>query len=67
MAASRPDCLFSARHGHVPTLREGVVWSAIHLGIAIEFGIGVWAFGNLFVFVFIMSSFVVPRIARQKA
>src|SRR6516164_708016 len=81
------DYLFSVRRGHTPTLREAAVWSAIYLGIAIAFGIGVWAFGgtsmgveyfacyvsnealsidNLFVFLFIVSSFAVPRIAQQK-
>ncbi len=81
------DYLFSVRRSHTPTLREAAVWSAIYLGIAIAFGIGVWAFGgtsmgveyfacyvsnealsidNLFVFLFIVSSFAVPRIAQQK-
>jgi tellurite resistance protein TerC len=81
------DYLFSVRRAHTPTLREAAVWSAIYLGIAIVFGVGVWAFGgtsmgveyfacylsnealsidNLFVFLFIVSSFAVPRIAQQK-
>jgi tellurite resistance protein TerC len=81
------DYLFSVRRANTPTLREAVVWSASYLGIAIMFGLGVWAFGgismgveyfacyvsnealsidNLFVFLFIVSSFAVPRIAQQK-
>jgi tellurite resistance protein TerC len=81
------DYLFSVRRAHTPTLREAAAWSAIYLGIAIVFGVGVWAFGgtsmgveyfacyvsnealsidNLFVFLFIVSSFAVPRIAQQK-
>jgi tellurite resistance protein TerC len=81
------DYLFSVRRAHTPTLREAAVWSAIYFGIAIVFGVGVWAFGgtsmgveyfacyvsnealsidNLFVFLFIVSSFAVPRIAQQK-
>ena len=81
------DYLFNVRRTHTPTLREAAVWSAIYLGIAIMFGVGVWAFGgismgvqyfacyvsnealsidNLFVFLFIVSSFAVPRIAQQK-
>ncbi len=81
------DYLFSVRRAHPPTLREAAVWSTIYLGIAIMFGVGVWAFGgtsmgveyfacyvsnealsidNLFVFLFIVSSFAVPRIAQQK-
>jgi tellurite resistance protein TerC len=81
------DYLFSVRRAHTSTLREAAAWSAIYLGIAIVFGVGVWAFGgtsmgvqyfacyvsnealsidNLFVFLFIVSSFAVPRIAQQK-
>jgi tellurite resistance protein TerC len=81
------DYLLSVRRAHTPTLREAALWSAIYLGIAIMFGVGVWAFGgtslgvqyfacyvsnealsidNLFVFLFIVSSFAVPRIAQQK-
>ncbi|HYB37243.1 MAG TPA: TerC/Alx family metal homeostasis membrane protein [Mycobacterium sp.] len=72
---------------HVPTLREATIWSAIYIGIAILFGIGVLIFGgttvgieyfacylsnealsvdNLFVFLVIIGSFVVPRVAQQK-
>ncbi len=81
------DYLLSVRRAHTPTLREAALWSAVYLGIAIMFGVGVWAFGgtslgvqyfacyvsnealsidNLFVFLFIVSSFAVPRIAQQK-
>jgi tellurite resistance protein TerC len=81
------DYLFSVRRTHTPTLPEAAVWSAVYLGIAIVFGVGVWVFGgaamgveyfacyvsnealsvdNLFVFLFILSSFAVPRIAQQK-
>jgi tellurite resistance protein TerC len=81
------DYLFNVRRTNTPTLRAAAVWSAIYLGIAIMFGVGVWAFGgismsaeyfacyvsnealsidNLFVFLFIVSSFAVPRIAQQK-
>jgi tellurite resistance protein TerC len=81
------DYLFSVRRAHSPTLREAAAWSAIYLGIAIVFGVGVWAFGgtslgveyfacyvgnvalsidNLFVVIFIVSSFAVPRMAQQK-
>jgi tellurite resistance protein TerC len=81
------DYLLSVRRAHTPTLREAAVWSAIYLGIAIMFGVGVWVYGgssmgveyfacyvsnealsidNLFVFLFIVSSFAVPRIAQQK-
>ena len=81
------DYLLSVRRAHTPTLREAALWSAVYLGIAIMFGVGVWAFGgtslgvqyfacyvsnealsidNLFVFLFIVTSFAVPRIAQQK-
>jgi tellurite resistance protein TerC len=81
------DYLFSVRRAHLPRLRDAAVWSAIYLGIAIVFGVGVRIFGgaamsvqyfacyvsnealsidNLFVFVFIVSSFAVPRIGQQK-
>ena len=81
------DYVFNVRRANTPTLREAVVWSASYLGIAIMFGLGVWAFGgismsveyfacyvsnealsidNLFIFLFIVSRFAVPRIAQQK-
>ncbi|OBJ59270.1 TerC/Alx family metal homeostasis membrane protein [Mycobacterium sp. 1423905.2] len=81
------DYFFHIRNTHVPTLREAAIWSAIYIGIAIVFGVGVAVFGstgmaieyfagylsnealsvdNLFVFLVIMSSFAVPRVAQQK-
>jgi len=81
------DYLVNIRRTHTPTLREAVVWSAVYVGIAIAFGVGVWAFGgismsveyfacyvsnealsidNLFVILYIVGSFAVPRIAQQK-
>ncbi|MGO9033650.1 TerC/Alx family metal homeostasis membrane protein [Mycobacterium sp.] len=81
------DYLVNIRRTRTPTLREAAVWSAVYVGIAIAFGVGVWDFGgismsveyfdcyvsnealsidNLFVFLFIVSSFAVPRIAQQK-
>ncbi len=85
------DYVFHVRKTHVPTLREAATWSAIYLGIAILFGIGVVIFSspgmgptagieyfacylsnealsvdNLFVFLVIISSFGVPRVAQQK-
>ncbi|QJY44653.1 TerC family protein [Pseudonocardia broussonetiae] len=40
------DFVFHVRKAHIPTLREAAVWSAIYVGIAIVFGIGVWWFGG---------------------
>jgi len=81
------DYFVNVRRTHTPTLREAAAWSAVYVGIAIAFGVGVWAFGgmsmsleyfacylsnealsidNLFVFLYIVSSFAVPRIAQQK-
>jgi tellurite resistance protein TerC len=81
------DYLVNIRRTHTPTLREAAVWSAVYVGIAIAFGVGVWAFGgismgveyfacyvsnealsidNLFVILYIVGSFAVPRIAQQK-
>jgi tellurite resistance protein TerC len=40
------DFVFHVRKAHVPTLREAAVWSAIYVGIAILFGIGVLVFGG---------------------
>ncbi|MFS0699665.1 TerC family protein [Cellulomonas sp. 179-A 4D5 NHS] len=40
------DFVFHVRKAHVPTLGEAARWSAIYVGIAIAFGIGVWAFGG---------------------
>jgi tellurite resistance protein TerC len=40
------DFFFHVRTAHVPTLREAAVWSAIYVGIAVLFGLGVWMFGG---------------------
>ncbi|MGH3552646.1 MAG: TerC/Alx family metal homeostasis membrane protein [Mycobacterium sp.] len=81
------DYVFHVRRSHLPTLREAAVWSAIFIGIAVVFGVGVFVFGgttwgveyfacylsnealsvdNLFVFLVIIGSFGVPRVAQQK-
>ncbi|MGH3543289.1 MAG: TerC/Alx family metal homeostasis membrane protein, partial [Mycobacterium sp.] len=78
------DYVFHVRRSHLPTLREAAVWSAIFIGIAVVFGVGVFVFGgttwgveyfacylsnealsvdNLFVFLVIIGSFGVPRVA----
>jgi len=40
------DFVFHVRKAHIPTLREAAVWSAVYVGIALAFGIGVWIFGG---------------------
>src|SRR5690606_9708190 len=40
------DYVFHVRKAHIPTVREAAVWSAIYVGVAILFGLGVWAFGG---------------------
>ncbi len=40
------DFVFHVRKSHVPTLREASIWSALYVGIALLFGVGVWAFGG---------------------
>ncbi|OYN95617.1 TerC family protein [Enemella evansiae] len=40
------DFFFHVRKAHTPTLREASIWSALYVGIAILFGIGVWIFGG---------------------
>jgi tellurite resistance protein TerC len=40
------DFVFHVRKAHVPTLGEAARWSAIYVGIAIAFGLAVWAFGG---------------------
>ncbi|MFI6923029.1 TerC family protein [Nonomuraea spiralis] len=40
------DFFFHVRQAHVPTLREAAVWSALYVGIALMFGVGVWMFGG---------------------
>lgn len=40
------DFFFHVRQAHIPTLREAAVWSAIYVGIAIVFGLGVLYFSG---------------------
>lgn len=40
------DFVFHVRKAHIPTLREAAVWSAIYVGLAVAFGLGLWAFGG---------------------
>jgi tellurite resistance protein TerC len=40
------DLLFHVRMAHVPTLRESSLWSALYIGIAVLFGVGVLVFGG---------------------
>jgi tellurite resistance protein TerC len=40
------DFVFHVRKAHIPTLREAAVWSALYVGIAILFGVGVLLFGG---------------------
>ncbi len=40
------DFFFHVRTAHTPTLRESATWSALYVGIAIAFGVGVYAFGG---------------------
>lgn len=40
------DFFFHVRKAHEPTLKEAAQWSAIYVGIAILFGLGVWIFGG---------------------
>ncbi|MBB2925437.1 TerC family protein [Cellulomonas cellasea] len=40
------DFVFHVRKAHVPTLGEAARWSAIYVGIALAFGVAVWAFGG---------------------
>ncbi|RFA23568.1 TerC family protein [Subtercola boreus] len=40
------DFIFHVRKAHEPTLKEAAKWSAIYVGIAIAFGIGVLTFGG---------------------
>jgi tellurite resistance protein TerC len=40
------DFVFHVRKAHIPTLREAAVWSAVYVGIAVLFGVGVWVFGG---------------------
>ena len=40
------DFFFHVRKAHTPTLTEAGFWSAIYIGIALVFGVGVWIFGG---------------------
>ena len=40
------DFIFHVRKAHVPTLREAGIWSALYIGIALVFGVGVMVFGG---------------------
>jgi tellurite resistance protein TerC len=40
------DFVFHVRKAHVPSLREASVWSALYVGLAVLFGVGVWLFGG---------------------
>jgi tellurite resistance protein TerC len=81
------DYVVNVRRAHNPTIRGAALWSTVYAGIAVTFGIGIWAVGgismsveyfacyvsnealsidNLFVLLYIVGSFAVPRIAQQK-
>jgi tellurite resistance protein TerC len=38
--------VFHVRKAHIPTLTEAGFWSALYVGIALVFGVGVWIFGG---------------------
>lgn len=40
------DFFFHVRKAHVPTLKEAATWSALYVGIAVLFGVGVLVFGG---------------------
>jgi len=40
------DFFFHVRKAHTPTLKESAAWSAIYVGIALVFGLGVLLFGG---------------------
>jgi tellurite resistance protein TerC len=40
------DFFFHVRKAHVPTLKEAAVWSALYVGIALLFGVGVLVIGG---------------------
>ncbi|WP_165063841.1 TerC family protein [Marisediminicola senii] len=40
------DFVFHVRKAHIPTLKEAAFWSAIYVGIAILFGVGILVFGG---------------------
>src|SRR5919107_4644381 len=40
------DFFFHVRKAHTPSLKESAIWSAIYVGIALVFGLGVLMFGG---------------------
>jgi tellurite resistance protein TerC len=40
------DFVVHVRRAHVPTLREAAAWSALYVGIALAFGVGLWFVGG---------------------
>jgi tellurite resistance protein TerC len=40
------DFFVRVRTAHTPTLGEAAIWSAIYVGIAILYGVGVWLLGG---------------------
>ncbi|HEY0167538.1 MAG TPA: TerC family protein [Jatrophihabitans sp.] len=40
------DFVFHVRKAHVPSLREAALWSALYVGLALLFGVGVLVFGG---------------------
>lgn len=40
------DFFFHVRKAHTPKLKESAFWSALYVGIALLFGLGVWMFGG---------------------
>jgi tellurite resistance protein TerC len=40
------DFFFHVRKAHTPSLKESAIWSAIYVGIAVLFGLGVFLFGG---------------------
>lgn len=40
------DFIFHVRHAHIPTLQEAAIWSSVYVGIALCFGLGIFAFGG---------------------
>lgn len=40
------DFFFHVRTAHTPTLGEAAIWSAVYVGIAVLFGLGVWLLGG---------------------
>jgi tellurite resistance protein TerC len=40
------DFFFHVRKAHTPKLKESAFWSALYVGIALLFGLGIWMFGG---------------------